>query len=81
MKNWHSSVLQGWSALHYTAATGLWSLLNDMAMKEGVDLYSVTDNNELIEDCPEDRVDRTKCKGMQEDTLLPWQIFDWLDRV
>jgi hypothetical protein len=43
---------------------GLWSLLDDMAMKEGVDLYSVTDNNELIEDCPEDRVDRSKCKGV-----------------
>ncbi|GAB5586039.1 hypothetical protein Unana1_00939 [Umbelopsis nana] len=54
----------GWSALHYTAAMGLWSLLDDMAMKEGVDLYSVTDNNELIEDCPEDRVDRSKCKAI-----------------
>ncbi|KAI9276200.1 ankyrin repeat-containing domain protein [Umbelopsis sp. AD052] len=54
----------GWSALHYTAAMSLWSLLNDMAMKEGVDLYSVNGNNELIEDCPEDRLDRTKCKAI-----------------
>ena len=51
--------------MHYTASMSLWSLLNDMAMKEGVDLYSVNNNNELIEDCPEDRLDRTKCKGRQ----------------
>lgn len=54
----------GWSALHYTAAVGLWSLLVDMAMKDGVDLDSISNNNEMIEDCPEDRVNKTKCKGM-----------------
>lgn len=54
----------GWSALHYTAAVGLWSLLVDMAMKDGVDLDSISNNNEMIEDCPEDRVNKTKCKAI-----------------
>jgi hypothetical protein len=35
-----------------------------MAMKKGVDLDGVSINNEMIEDCPEDRVNKTKCKGM-----------------
>ncbi|OAD67294.1 hypothetical protein PHYBLDRAFT_151546 [Phycomyces blakesleeanus NRRL 1555(-)] len=56
----------GWTALHYAAALGLWDSLEYLASCKEANLQAKTQHGLCIQDCPESPVDRKRCRFMIE---------------
>ncbi|KAL0096868.1 ankyrin repeat-containing domain protein [Phycomyces blakesleeanus] len=52
----------GWTALHYAAALGLWDSLEYLASCKEANLQAKTQHGLCIQDCPESPVDRKRCR-------------------
>ncbi|ORZ02588.1 ankyrin repeat-containing domain protein [Syncephalastrum racemosum] len=59
----------GWTALHYAAALGLWSLLDQIAARKETDIGAQTNNGLFVFDCPETEADRRRCRVVIERVL------------
>lgn len=53
----------GWTALHYAAALGLWSMVDLIAARKDTDIDAQTNNGLFVFDCPETEADRRRCRG------------------
>ncbi|KAI8365996.1 uncharacterized protein BYT42DRAFT_618441 [Radiomyces spectabilis] len=56
----------GWTALHYAAALGLWRSVEFLASLHDIDLHARTNHGLLIQDCPESDMDQRRCRLMIE---------------